>query len=261
MKLLLLLLILCCGYGTSSLAVEAKNETAVDMANAIPTRIHISYNVKTGVGHGELNEVVDILRESDTHMFNITSNAQATGIFKAVNPGKILRESRGGITDKGLQPDIFSDRRHKKEPRISRFDWKKRRLTINNEGKVSEHPLPDFTLDRVSLSYNFIFFPLPAGDFVEVHVTDGRTLQLMRFKISRKKLNTPVGELDTIVLTKQQTETDKFERKIWLAIHYHMIPVRIKTVENDGLKIEKMVTEFKLSYADDDPVVVPCCAQ
>lgn len=259
MKFLIIFIILC-GYGTLSLAAKAEDENAAETVNKIPSRIHISYNVKTGIGHGELKEVVNIVQESDTHTFKITSNAQATGIYKVVNPGKILRESRGIITDKGLQPDLFSDRRYKKEPRVSRFDWANKKLIIDNEGNVSEHSLPEFTLDRISFSYNFIFSSL-AGDHVDVYVTDGRTLQPMRFNISREKLDTPVGELDTVVLSKRPTEADHFEREIWLATRYNMIPVRIRTVENDGLKIEKMVAEFRLSYAGNEPVVVSCCVQ
>ncbi|MCW5619026.1 MAG: hypothetical protein KIS65_07440, partial [Nitrosomonas sp.] len=89
----------------------AEAHSTVLKSGKIPARIHISYTVTTGIGNGELSEIVDITQKADAHTFNISSNAQATGIFKVIKPGHIIRSSRGLITDKGLQPDYYSDQR------------------------------------------------------------------------------------------------------------------------------------------------------
>ncbi len=80
-----------------------------------------------------------------------------------------------------------------------------------------------------------------------MHVTDGRSLQLAHYSIDKETLNTPIGELETIVLTKQQ-QNDKVKRRIWLALDHHMLPIRIVATEDDGLELEKMVHEINLSY-------------
>ena len=201
------------GYGSLALASQATTE--------IPSRIHISYSVKTGIGHGELKEVVDIDQKSDTHTFTITSNAQATGVFKVIKPGSIFRKSRGHVTDKGLQPDYYSDQRANNEPSLALFDWENQILTLRHEGEETRQPLELGTMDRLSLSYNFIFTPqsgIKAGTILDFQVTDGRSLQLMQFKVSREKLHTPLGKLETIVLTKLYSQDDKMQRKIWNVI-------------------------------------------
>jgi hypothetical protein len=244
-------------------AAETISRSAMLESGKIPTRIHVGYTITTGIGNGELKEIVDIRQEIDAHTFNISSNAQATGIFKVIKPGNIIRSSRGLITDKGLQPDYYSDQRANKEPSLAVFDWGKKILTLRHEGKETAEPLTVGTLDRLSLSYHFIFMPqaevqdkMQTGKLFKVHVTDGRNTQLMRFKISSEKLDTPVGRLDTLVLTKLYDRDDSMRRKIWLAPDYHMIPVRIQSVEKDGLEVDKMIAEINLGY---DKPGASCC--
>ena len=94
-----------------------------------------------------------------------------------------------------------------------------------------------------------MFSPL-SENFISAYITDGRSLELIRYAVDKEILETPLGELDTIVLTMQRKQNDKLQRKIWLAITHHMLPVRIISVEKDGLELEKMVTNINLSYTD-----------
>lgn len=203
------------------------------------------------MGHGELNETLRIKKENDALSYHITSEARASGIFKLVRPGSIVRDSRGIITQQGLRPSRFSDQRGKKIPSTATFDWENDFLVIQHKNQERKEALPIGTLDRLSLLYNYIFTPLD-GEFVDLHVTDGRDLQQVRYSIEKETLETPVGKLETIVLTKQLEKNDKMKRKIWLATNHHMLPVRIITTEKDGLELEKMVTGINLSYTEDE---------
>lgn len=243
-----------------ALATETNQIAEGDNATGLPARIHISYTVKTGIGHGELNETVDINQESDTHTFQITSNAQATGVFKIINPGNIIRSSQGIVTEKGLKPTRYSDQRTNNNSSLALFDWEKGILTLKHGDEEKQTPLQTDTLDRLSLSYHFIFdqtHALQAGNLLDIYVTDGRSLQLMQFMISSEELNTPLGELNTIVLTKLHNQDDKTQRKIWLAPDYHMIPVHIRSVEKDGLNVEKMIADIHIDYTNK----VTCCTK
>ena len=219
-------------------------------ATDLPTRIDISFDVKTGLGHGELNETLRIKKDDNSLSYHITSEARASGIFKLIRPGSIVRDSRGAITQQGLQPDHFSDQRGKKQPSVAIFDWENDLLVIQHKGREKQEPLLVGTLDRLSFLYNYMFTPL-AGEYIDVQVTDGRHLGQVRYSIEEEILDTPVGKLETIVLTKQLEKNDIMKRKVWFAANHHMLPVRIISVEKDGLELEKIVTGINLSYTDD----------
>lgn len=264
MRFIIAFLFFLCG----AVFAHANNTTVLKDASPpksgkIPTRIHISYTVTTGIGHGELNEVVDITQESDAHTFNIISDAQATGIYKVIKPGHIVRNSRGLVTEKGLQPSYYSDRRAEKEPSLALFDWENKVLTLKHKGRETQEPLAEATQDRLSLSYHFVFVPgietqaeAQLGKTFKIHVADGRSLQLMEFRVGKERLSTPLGVMDTYVLTKLFDRANPIRRKIWLAPQYHMIPVRIQSVEKDGLEVEKMITEISIGYDDQSG---SCC--
>ena len=216
------------------------------LADGFPTRVDISYSIRSGAMEGEANDTLEIRQENGTRSYAISSAVRATGLLALVQSGNILRDSVGTITEQGLQPGRFSDQRRDKLPRIAIFDWEKNLLTINNRGNEQQKALPAGAQDRLSMLYSFAFSPPPNG-VVDLHETDGRSLKLVRYTVDKETLDTPIGKLDTIVLTKQLEEDDKLERKIWLAPAYYMLPVRILATES-GLLLDQMVT--KISYAD-----------
>ena len=216
------------------------------LADGFPTRVDISYSIRSGALEGEANDTLEIRQENDTRGYAISSAVRAIGLLAVMQSGNILRDSAGVITEQGLQPGRFSDQRRDKLPRIAIFDWEKSLLTINNRGSEQQTPLPAGTQDRLSLLYSFAFSP-PLDGVVSLHETDGRSLKLVRYAVDKEILDTPLGKLETIVLTKQLEADDKLDRKIWLAPAYYMLPVRIVATES-GLSLDQMVT--KINYAD-----------
>ena len=215
-------------------------------ATDIPSRIEISYAVTTDIGQGEINEVMEIAH-ANGHSYTISSEAQATGIYKLIEPNSIVRHSEGIITKQGLQPTRAYEKRGKKEPSVAVFDWENHVITLQHKGHQTQEKLPKGTLDRLSLSYNFMFVPLPKH-YVERHVTNGHNLQLSRYKVTQEIISTPIGEMEAIVLTRQEDKNSKLKRKLWLAPSNHMLPVRIVSVEENGREIEKIVTGINISY-------------
>ena len=216
-------------------------------ATDIPSRIEITYAVTTDIGQGEINEVMEIKHAHGGHSYIINSEAQATGIFKLIEPDSIVRHSEGIITKQGLQPSSTYEKRGKKKPSLAVFDWKNHSITLQHKGHQTQEKLPEGTLDRLSFSYNFMFAPLPKH-YVERHVTNGNNLQLSRYKVTKEIISTPIGEMETIVLTRQEDKNSKLKRKLWLAPSNHMLPVRIASVEENGREIEKIVTGINISY-------------
>lgn len=219
-------------------------------ATDIPSRIEISYAVSTDIGQGEINEVMEIKHTHSGYTYIINSEAQATGVFKIIEPNAIIRHSEGSITKHGLRPSRAYEKRGKKEPSEAIFDWKNHTITLRHNGHQMQKKLPEGTLDRLSLSYNFMFTSLPKR-YVERYVTNGDSLRLSHYKVTQETLITPLGEMETVVLTRQEEQHSKLRRKLWLAPNNHMLPVRIVSIEDNGREIDKIVTGINISYKPD----------
>lgn len=216
-------------------------------ATDMPSRIEISYSVKTDIGEGEITEVIEVKHTDGGYRYTINSKAQATGVYKLIEPNSIVRRSEGIITRQGLQPFRAYEKRGKKQPSLAIFDWKNHLITLQHNNQAAQDKLPEGTLDRLSLSYNFIF-TAPPEHHVERHVTNDLTLRLSRYTVTEEILDTPLGEMETIVLTRQEEKNSRLKRKLWLALNNRMLPVRIVSVEDNGREIDKIVTGINISY-------------
>ena len=146
-----------------------------------------------------------------------------------------------------MRPSRFSDQHGKKVPKVAIFDWNKKLLTLQHKGREEQKTLPADAQDRLSILYSFMFSPL-SGKVVNLHETDGKKLELVRYAVGKETLDTPMGKLETIVLTKQKGNDGERDKKIWLAIDHHMLPVRILATEKMGIVTDQVVT--KINYAD-----------
>lgn len=220
-------------------------------ATDLPSRVEMLYSVKSGAIEGEVVEALEIRNENGARSYAISSEARAVGLSALVKPGSIVRGSGGIITRQGLQPGRFSDRRSREDsPSIAIFDWRKRLLTLQHKGNEEQKILPVGTLDRLTTAYSFALTAAPADKTINVHETDGHTLTLLHYIVGREMLDTPMGRIQTVVLTMQQQDRDsKRARKIWLSPVHHMLPVRIVAVEPDGLELDQMIR--KISYVND----------
>src|SRR5690348_6057139 len=103
-------------------------------ATDIPSRIEISYAVATDIGQGEITEVMEITHAHGGHSYSINSEAQATGVFKIIEPNSIVRQSEGIITKQGLRPSRAYEKRGKQEPSLAVFDWDNHIITLDYKG-------------------------------------------------------------------------------------------------------------------------------
>lgn len=214
----------------------------------LPARVDISYSITSGALQGEVNDTLEIRRGSGARSYAISSEARAKGLLALTQPDPVVLDSEGIITEKGLlRPGRFSDQHGKKLPKIAIFDWNKKLLTLQHKGREEQKTLPAEAQDRLSLLYSFMFSPL-SGKVITVHETDGKRLELTQYAVDKEILETPMGKLETIVLTKQTENDGKRDKKIWLAVDHHMLPVRIVATQKIGLVTDQIVT--KISYGE-----------
>ncbi|SEP10912.1 DUF3108 domain-containing protein [Nitrosovibrio sp. Nv6] len=216
----------------------------------VPPRVDISYSITSGGLEGEVYDTLEIRKESGARTYAINSEARAKGLLALTQPDSVVRDSKGIITAQGsLRPERFSDQHGEKIPKVAIFDWDKKLLTLQHKRGEEQKPLPADALDRLSLLYSFMFSPVP-GKMINLHETDGRRLEVTRYAVGKETLDTPMGKLETVVLTKQLEKEGDRDKKIWLAVDHHMLPVRIISLEKMGIVTDQMVT--KISY-DEQP--------
>ena len=130
------------------------------------------------------------------------------------------------------------------------FDWDNKLLTLQHKRGEEQKPLPADAQDKLSLPYSFMFSPIP-GKVITLHETDGRRLEPVRYTVGKETLDTPMGKLETIVLTKQLENNGDRDKKIWLAVDHHMLPVRIIATEKLGIVTDQIVTQITYDEPSD----------
>lgn len=217
-------------------------------AAGTPSRIDISYSVTSGGLEAEMKDTLEIRQESGARRYAISSEGKAKGLLALTQPDSVVRDSKGTITAQGgLRPERFSDQHGDRIPKIAIFDWSKKLLVLQHKRGEEQKTLPADTLDRLSMLYSFMFSPAP-DKMVTLHETDGRRLEPARYAVGKETLDTPMGRLETVVLTKQLDREGDRDKKIWLSVDHHMLPVRVVSTEKIGIVTDQMVRN--INYAD-----------
>lgn len=218
--------------------------SSITCAADLPERIDIDYVLNGLIGQGKAHETLLIQNQNGAQHYTLSSEISASGFLKLIKRGSILRHSEGMIIPgEGMKPLHFSDQRGGKPARTVEFDWGKERIIYRRKGREMIENLPKGTLDELSLAYHFIFTAHPKQTLT-IYETDYRVLRPVHYAVTHETLDTPMGKLATIVLTKQQEPGDAFRKKIWLATDHHMLPVRIISTEKSGMEVDQLVTKI-----------------
>lgn len=214
----------------------------------VPSQVDISYSVTSGSLEADMNDTLKITQENGERRYSLYSEGKAKGLLALTQPDSLVRDSEGIITTQGtLRPERFSDQHGNKVPKVAIFDWGKKLITLQHKRGEEQKALPADAQDKLSLLYSFMFTSAP-GKMVNLHETDGKHLEPVCYAVSKETLDTPMGKLETIVLTKQLEKEGDRDKKIWLAVDHHMLPVRVVATEKIGIVTDQMVT--KISYGE-----------
>ncbi|MGP1679194.1 MAG: DUF3108 domain-containing protein [Burkholderiales bacterium] len=210
-----------------------------------PHKVSLTYDVSyNGIVAAELTEVL----EHDGKTFSLSSEGRGKGIGALLYRGAARRWCRGEIESTGLRPLEYRDQRGDKPAAVAKFDWVRRTLTLEHDGKSETTNMVPALQDRLSFLYNYAFQSSPdlkPGKVIKVTLTDGKGLTRFQYNVAgREMLNTPAGELETVRLVKQRENKDDKGTEIWFASGRDYLPVRILVVENDGVRIDQVLTRI-----------------
>lgn len=214
---------------------------AVAAAAEPPRRVRISYDVShNGTVMVEATETL----EHDGRTYRIRSVWQGKGLFALARRGSAERTSEGTVHGSGLLPVEFRDRRGDEPASVARFDWTRRLLVRERDGKVESGPLPERAQDRLSFVWGFAFAP-PARKEIEADIADAKGSSHVRYRVAGpESLHTAAGDFETVRLVKQRDNGDSRETEIWLAPKAQYLPLRILVIEKDGTRIDQVVTRI-----------------
>jgi len=223
----------------SSLVALAAVLCAAAAQAAPPQRIKITYEV---TAKGMAADAVETV-EHDGKTYTIVSETKGRGVlatFGVLNK----RTSRGRITAEGLRPDEYRDERPFGWVALAKFDWEGHTVTQERKGKSETLKMPAVAQDPLSLAYTFAFAP-PKGKEYEVIRADGRGLTPFRFTVvGDEKIPTPLGEMQTLHISKVKDGPDDKATDIWFATERDFIPVRVLVVDKDGERADQIVTRI-----------------
>ncbi|HEX4986997.1 MAG TPA: DUF3108 domain-containing protein [Burkholderiales bacterium] len=204
-----------------------------------PHRVQMSMEVHTGGMH--LGEARDVL-EHDGRQYSVVSESKTVGLAAILYSLNVRREAKGIVTKSGLRPLHFQEENSRKPRRSADFDWEARKLTLTDGDKVARVDLPDNAFDQTSFVYAFAF-RAPDEELPTVYLTDGRKLSDYTYRlIGKEKIQTAMGELDTVHFQKVRAPDDKRGFDVWLSVDHHYLPVQVRYVEKDGREIDSTVT-------------------
>jgi hypothetical protein len=228
---ILALLLLCTFAGAAAAQPPRKVSLVYDL----------SYN---GMVAAELTEVL----EHDGKSFSLNSEGRGKGIGALLYRGAATRSCRGEVTRDGLRPLEYRDQRGDKPAATARFDWNKKTLTQEHEGRSETSSITPPLQDRLSFLYTFAFQQAPelkAGREIRITVTDGKGLTHFQYKVAGPEmLKTPAGEFETVRLVKQRENQDDKGTELWFASARDYLPVRVLVIEKDGTRIDQMLTRI-----------------
>ncbi len=175
----------------------------------------------------------------------------ATNEARAILVGKILdARSEGGIDPYGLAPTVFTEKRLRKEATTTSFDRAARMIRFSASNRT--YPLKGGEQDRNSVIWELVAVAramqgkIKPGASWSFFVAGQRDAEQWTFKvIKQEKLRTPLGELNTMHITKvPPPDSTEQHLDIWLAPSLEWYPARLRFSDDNGDYIEQTLQEL-----------------
>lgn len=232
-------LLLCAAF-----AVHAQGVPAARQKINPPPSAQLTYAIKAKQKGIPVEGDAVVNWKSGAGRFATSNEARASLI------GKILdTRSEGAIDAFGLAPDVFTEKRLRREPTTTSFD--RAAKTIRFSASDQSQPIRGGEQDRNSVLWQMISIARAApakfkpGATWNVSVAGQRDVDAWTFKvIKQEKISTPLGELATVhVQRAPEAGSNDQHLDIWLAPSMEWYPARLRYSEDNGDYIEQTLQQ------------------
>lgn len=212
----------------------------------VPRTIEADYNVSLrGVPVAVMQEKFEVRDET----YRIVSETRAIGLFALAQRRPGIVTSTGAVQHSGLRPKTFDGARGTRDARRvhAEFDWTAGELVLTHDGRSETVDLPANTQDRLSVMYQFLFLAPEQLKNLSFPMTNGRKVDQYRYAVGPDtSIDTPLGRMAAIHLVKHHA-ADESAAEIWLARDRHLIPLKMRIVEEDGDRYEQVITRLEIT--------------
>ncbi len=232
------------GFAVMLLMTSAMAEQTALSNAALPKRIQAVYEVtKNGQPFAKVHEQFAV----NDSAYKIESITKGIGVYALF--GERVLTSSGEVTSQGLKPGHFELHQGDSAKRtlLADFDWVKQNLRMTVKGKLKEAPLTAGTQDLASFAYQFMYLPKPLKGDITVTLTTGKKLNQYLYHIRPESQVIASGAVQykTLHLVPPAQDTQE-TKELWLAADYHYVPVKILMVDDNGQKLEQILTELHI---------------
>ncbi len=175
------------------------------------------------------------LKSIDSNLYTYSSVNSARGIFRMAFPDALSQKSTFRIVEGQVVPMLFEGSDEKERPINLTFDWQKKRVTGVAKERAVDLELPEGAQDAMSLQIASLR-NLASGDLKgTVWMIDATKLKEYELhRESEARIDTALGELDTIVYTSKRHNSESYTRT-WVAPKLGYLPVKAQRI--DGKKV------------------------
>lgn len=235
---------LCAALAAAALAAHAA-EPARYKTN-LPPPAQLQYDIKARQSGISLDGSAKVHWQTTGKTFSVVTETRAK-LF-----GKIMEARTEGVVDKyGLAPLSFNEKRFGKSPTATSFDRKAG--TISFSASDASYPIKGGEQDRNSIVWQLVSVARAAparfkpGSEWTFFVAGQRDGEPWTFKVVEPaRINTPLGEMDTLLVKRLPPDGKGQQLDIWLAPKRDWYPVRLRFAdEEDGDSIEQTVTRIE----------------
>jgi hypothetical protein len=230
---------------------------AVTSGKTLPPRVDLAYKVFYGTQGFMIGEAVYRF-ENEANRYRISTVGEARGLAALVLRGQGKVESRGLITDEGLQPLTFRvERGGPDRVEMATFDWEAGLLLMHGD-RTAPLDLPSF--DPLALMWQYYFTP-PAED--SVSFTVGTPRRLYRYTMTKEGEDIVPWHQGTLDAERwhRRSEDGKTDAYVWLAPKLRHIPVKMRVSHTERGTIEVLLASIRVdedaTKFSRDELVIP----
>jgi len=194
-----------------------------------------NYLVKlNGIQAGELKRSLETQASGLRRFYSVS---QAKGVFSFFKPDLVEETSIWQLQNDKVEPQSYVYQRSggKKDKTLEMdFDWQNKLVSIDDRKHPWQLELEPGTLDKLVYQIS-LMQDLDRGiKTIDYRIADGGKLKTYHIEVlGQETITTPMGQIDTIKLTRHREKPSDRETTLWCAPALNYLPVKLEHIEDD----------------------------